>query len=282
MTLPCKMKHLTTLPAHMCAAIVTSISPSEPAEQTHKKPSNYIFCSNLSRWSRVIYFPLNRPSAFTIKKKKKRREKGKGEKAEGIVIHPRVQRPGRQFLSLTGRFISRSRVNSNVTQDIIDERWRAEVTCLSRTRSVRIVSRIRYHFHGSSWASPGTERFHSGIQYSSCAPPSGMSRLARWTSRKTRRYVDEERWKTSRDGKRKNAGEIPQHRAKSIHRSVVWKLLRWRLIWKIRIFRMNSLPISFDLTGEICTLAELFLGYTIMPYLAFLIRWRCEEDIICK
>ena len=154
------MKHLTTLPAHMCAAIVTSISPWEPAEQTHKKPSNYIFCSNLSRWSRVIYFPLNRPSAFTIKKKKekrkKRSKKGKGEKAEGIVIHQRVQRPGRQFLSLTGRFISRSRVNSNVTQDIIDERWRTEVTCLSRTRSVRIVSRIRYHFHGSSWASPGT------------------------------------------------------------------------------------------------------------------------------
>lgn len=274
----------------MCAAIVTSISPSEPTEQTHKKPSNYIFCSNLSRWSRVIYFPLNRPSAFTIRKKKKkrRRKKGKGEKAEGIVIHQRVQRPGRQFLSLTGRFISRSRVNSNVTQDIIDERWRAEVTCLSRTRSVRIVSRIRYHFHGSSWASPGTERFHSGIQYSSCASPSGMSRLARWTSRKTRRYVDEERWKTSRDGKRKNPGEIPQHRAKSIHRSVVWKLLRWRLIWKICIFRMNSLTISFDLTGEICTtyatcfLAELFLGCIIMLYLAFLTRWRCEENIICK
>lgn len=191
------MKHLTTLPAHMCATIVTSISPSEPAEQTHKKPSNYIFCSNLSRWSRVIYFPLNRPSAFTIKKKKKGRKKGKGEKAEGIVIHPRVQRPGRQFLSLTGRFISRSRVNSNVTQDIIDERWRAEVTCLSRTRSVRIVSRIRYHFHGSSWASQGTERFHSGIQYSSCASPSGMSRLARWTSRKTRRGTleNEQGWK---------------------------------------------------------------------------------------
>lgn len=86
MTLPCKMKHLTTLPAHMCAAIVTSISPWEPAEQTHKKPSNYIFCSNLSRWSRVIYFPLNRPSAFTIekkRKKKKKKQKRKRRKSRG-------------------------------------------------------------------------------------------------------------------------------------------------------------------------------------------------------